>query len=126
MPPLREVPGSDPDPQPTPPVDPRAEDDPRGVDLWIMPYIEDSTLRPVLIVVMAHVVAFASPVVLLAVRDRSPGPIFATLILLGLTARGFRFEKNARGKFGAISWILVATWIFTGIAAYFANDMGIF
>jgi len=40
--------------------------------------------------------------------------------------RGFRYEKRERGFYGAISWILVATWIFTAIAAYFAGDMGLF
>ena len=57
-------------------LDPGVESDETGVDRrnavdrWVMPYITDSTLWPVLLVIMAHVVAFVAPVLLFAVRDR--------------------------------------------------------
>lgn len=123
---LREVPNpEEPNRDPNDPGRER-EEDPEGVDLWVMPYLLDPGLRPILIVVMAHVVAFTAPVLLLATRDRSPGPIIATLVLMILSYRGLRFEKRARGAYGAISIALGITWIFAGIAAWFANDMGIF
>lgn len=116
MPPLREVPG------PEEVIDPSGrEDDPHGVDLWVMPYIRDSTLWPVLIVLIAHVVAFVSPVLLLALRDRRPGPMVTGVVLVLLSLRGFHWEVQARRKFGAISWIIVTTWVASLVAAYFGD-----
>lgn len=89
--------------------------------MWIMPYLRDSSLWPVLIVLVVHVVAFVAPVMLYAVRDRRAGPIVALVILALLTLRGFRWEIHSRKKFGAISWLIVTTWIASCIAAYCAN-----
>jgi hypothetical protein len=48
------------------------EDEPMPfVDRWLLPYVEDSALWPVLIVLLAHVAAFVTPVTLFAIRDRS-------------------------------------------------------
>lgn len=96
-------------------------ENPQGVDMWIMPYLRDSTLWPVLIVLIVHVVAFVAPVMLYAVRDRRGGPIVALVILALLTLRGFRWEIHSRKKFGAISWLIVTIWIASCIAAYWAN-----
>lgn len=113
---LREVP---PDPASDEPVsDP---EDPHGVDMWIMPYLRDSSLWPVLVVLVLHVVAFVTPALLFAIREHRPGAIVAVGVLSLLTLRGFRWEIRSRGKFGAISWLIVATWISSLLAAYVAN-----
>jgi hypothetical protein len=96
-------------------------EDPQGVDMWIMPYLRDSSLWPVLVVMVVHVMAFVSPVLLYAVRDRRPGPIIALVVVSLLTLRGFRWEMRSRNKFGAISWLIVITWVASAIAAYFAS-----
>lgn len=98
----------------------RDAEEPRGVDLWIMPYITDSSLWPILIVLIIHVAAFLTPLVLYAVRGR-PGPAAATAIVVFLTLRGFHWERTARKKFGAISWLIVSCWLTSFVAAYFAN-----
>ncbi|MFT5441824.1 MAG: hypothetical protein ACI8W3_000866 [Myxococcota bacterium] len=112
MPNLREVPDRD-----DGSVNNLETDDPSGVDLWIMPYITDVSLWPVLVVIVVHVVAFVAPVILYAARGRS-GPIVATVIVVLLTFRGFYWERQTRNKFGAISWLIVTTWIASVIAAY--------
>lgn len=105
--------------------DPRDED-PHGVDLWIMPYIRDSSLWPVLIVLVAHVVAFVTPVLLFAVRDARIGPMIAIGVLAILTVKGFRWEMRTRRAFGAISWLIVVCWTASAIAAYFADRSNFF
>ena len=116
MPSLREVPDSQISDEPNPDVE-----DPQGVDMWIMPYLRDSSLWPVLVVFVVHAVAFIAPVLLYAVRDGRTGPIVAVGVVALLTLRGFRWEIRSRNKFGAISWVIVATWISSFVAAYFAN-----
>jgi hypothetical protein len=101
-------------------------EDPQGVDMWIMPYLRDVSLWPVLVVLILHVVAFISPIVLYAVRDRMIGPMVALGVVVLLTLRGFRWEMQSRGQFGAISWLFVATWTTSFVAAYFANLSGFF
>jgi hypothetical protein len=113
---LREVPPDTADDAPV-----SDSEDPHGVDMWIMPYLRDSSLWPVLVVLVLHVVAFVVPVLLFAARDRRTGAIFALGVLMLLTLRGFRWEIRSREKFGAISWLIVATWITSLLAAYLAN-----
>ena len=96
-------------------------DDPHGVDLWIMPYIRDSSLWPVLVVFILHIAAFLAPVLLYAVRDARIGPIVAVAVVGVLTLRGFRWEMRARNQFGAISWLIVVSWAVSAIAAFFAD-----
>lgn len=105
--------------------DPRGEE-PHGVDLWIMPYIRDSSLWPVLVVLMAHVVAFVTPVLLYAVRDARIGPIITMGVLSILTVNAFRWEVRTRGQFGAISWLIVVCWSASTIAGYFADRNNFF
>ena len=102
------------------------DEDPHGVDLWIMPYIRDSSLWPVLIVLIAHVVAFVTPVLLYAVRDARIGPMIAIGVLAILTVKGFRWEMRTRLAFGAISWLIVVCWTASAIAAYFADRSNFF
>ena len=99
----------------------RESEDPQGVDLWVMPYIRDSSLWPVLIVLIVHVVAFIAPLLLYAVRDQRIGPIIAMFFIAGMTLRGFRWEIRTRNEFGAISWLIVVSWIASFVAAYFAD-----
>jgi hypothetical protein len=107
--------------EPYPATTPTEDEEPRGVDLWIMPYLRDSALWPVLIVLIVHVVAFGTPILLYAVRDQRPGPIIGVAILVLLSLRGFVWEIRTRKTFGAISWLIVVSWISSFVAAYFAN-----
>ena len=97
------------------------DEEPSGVDLWIMPYLTDSSLWAVLIVLIIHVAAFVAPLVLYAVRDRRMGPGAATAIVVFLTLRGFYWERKTRKKFGAISWLIVTCWITSFVVAYFGD-----
>lgn len=101
--------------------DAERDEEPHGVDLWIMPYIRDVSLWPVLVVLIVHVVAFVTPVLLYAIRDSRTGPIFAIGIVVLLSLRGIYWEIRSRKTFGAISWLIVVSWVSSFVAAYFAN-----
>lgn len=107
------------DPPPT--AEDREAEDPHGVDLWVMPYLRDSSLWPVLVVLIAHVVAFIAPLMLYAVRDARGGPMIGMGIVAFFTIRGFRWEMRTRNQFGAISWLIVVSWVASAVAAFFAG-----
>ena len=100
---------------------PLRDEEPQGVDLWVMPYLRDSALWPVLVVLIAHVVAFVAPVLLYAVRDGRIGPRVAIGIVVLLSLRGIYWEIRSRKTFGAIAWLIVVCWLSSFVAAYFAN-----
>ncbi len=75
-----------------------AEDLEAGWQSWVMPYLEDSALGPVLIVIVIHVVAF----------------------------KLLRADIAHNGRLGKISWLLISTWLLSFIAAYASVMTGLF
>jgi len=99
-------------------------EDPRGVDMWVMPYLRDSTLWPVLFVMAAAVVAFVAPVMVYAFRDGQLRSFPALAVLAFLTFKIIRWEARERERFGAISRLIVILWGAAAIAAYLAGQRG--
>ena len=64
---------------------PRPEPAPRDwIDRFILPFVREPTLWPVLIVLIAHAVAFLGPAMLFAVRDQGRGSIAVLALLAAL------------------------------------------
>jgi hypothetical protein len=91
---------------------------------WLLPYVEDSTLWPVLVVVIAHAVAFVAPILLFAVRDGRATAMVATLGLGFLSVQTIRYELRRRQKVGALTWVLVITWVSSVAVAVAADRTG--
>jgi len=104
-----------------------AEDDdaPDAVERWVLPYFRDSSLWPVLLVVLAALIAFLASAVLYAVRDREPLGIVATGLLLVGSLRAIRWEWQVRGRFGAIGITLVVVWGLAALAAWYGARSGL-
>ena len=106
--------------------DTSAETEPRSnVERWVMPYFEDSSLWPVLLVVLAHIAAFMTPLVLMAVRDRTVPGIVCGLILAYFTFVSLRWEWRHRGRLGALAFGVGLVWLMAGLAAYYSDQIGI-
>jgi len=88
---------------------PRNEREPRGelwVDRWILPALRELTLLPLVLVVAGHVVAFAAPTLIFALRDRRIGAQMAVFGLIALTFGCVRFEVRRHGRPALLSaWI---------------------
>lgn len=92
-----------------------------GVDRWVMPYFEDPSLWPILLVLIAHLSMFVGLVLLFSIRDGS-GVAFAGLILaLYVSFRSILWEIRRRRLPGAISITVVVTWVLGGLAAYYGS-----
>ena len=107
---------------PTPPDDEESteREELRTRDI-VLRYFEDSALWPVLIVILAHVVALVGFILLLAVRDRNFGAIGATGGLFYLSFVIMRWEWRELGKLRTLSITVVVIWVLSAVAAYYGH-----
>jgi hypothetical protein len=87
------------------------------LERWVLPYLRDSTLWPILLVLVAHVVAFLAPLILWAARDGGAASLATVGAFAALTGAGFWLERRQRGGIGAFSALLVCTWLLAGALA---------
>ena len=107
-------------------TDAPAEPRPTIVERAIATLFEESTLWPILIVVLGHVAAFLAPVVILAVRERRPAAGVAFLGALVLSGLAVRSEWSRAGRPGPQTAFVALSWILTGVFAWAANRWQVF
>ena len=90
------------------------------IDRHLLPAIRDPALLPVVLVVVGHVVAFVTPALLYAMRERSIPSMLAIAAMAVLSAEVVRFEVRNRRKL-TLSRIVVGTWLAAVAAAFAAN-----
>jgi hypothetical protein len=104
--------------------DDEREDEEGGIEFWLTPYLTDFALLPVTLVVIAHAVAFLASVMVFAVRDRMSFAI-AGLGLLGYGSfLAIRHEARRTGSLGALTAVIIVTWLLSMVAAYVAGPAG--
>jgi hypothetical protein len=102
--------------------------EPRGelwVDRWILPALRELTLLPIVLVVVGHLVAFAAPMLIFALRDRNLGAQLALLGLLALSFECARFEFRRYGHPALLSAWIGVTWLASIAAAWAGNRYAI-
>ncbi|MDH3210981.1 MAG: hypothetical protein OEM05_00680 [Myxococcales bacterium] len=93
---------------------------------WLLPFVHDSTLWPVLLVVIGHAAAFLAPALLLAVRDRRLAAQAAVLILAALTVTSVWQEVRQQRRPGALNGVILCVWLLGGVLAVLADRYGVF
>jgi len=83
-------------------------------------------LWPVLLVVIAHVVAGIAPLLIFALRDGSRGSAATLVALGGATLLGVGLELRGRRRPGSVSAILLATWLASAAGAVLCLRYGLF
>ena len=99
------------------PEDPRADQSP-SLERFIMHYLEDSALWPIVIVIIGHLVALASFALLFAVRERRVSAALATAVMLWGSFLALRWEYRRHGHLGIITVLLAITWLVSALTAY--------
>ena len=79
------------------------------VERWILPFVHESTLWPILLVLIGHAAAFLTAALLIGVRDRGLGAIAAVLGLLFLSGRVVYYEWTCRRRPAALCGVVLAT-----------------
>lgn len=93
------------------------------IDRWVLVFVREPTLWPVLLVVVAHAVAFLGPLLLHVFRDGGAFAAAVLALLAGLSVAGLAWEWRRRGV-GALTGLLAATWALSGAAALAADRFG--
>ena len=115
-----------PDPHDSP-SETEAEDDsePRGLDRWILPYLTDSALWPVTLVLLATLAMFGAAILLMALRGRN---LFAVAALVILAVGSFEtlFRSVRRRRLGAAGILIPSLWLLAALVAFAAARYGLF
>lgn len=108
---------------------PQRADDEAGldkVDRFVLIFLRESTLWPILIVIVGHIVVFIAPVLLLATRDRRPSAMAMTVVLGWLSFSLVRFDRKRSGKLAQLSALALVVWMLAIATAVVAHWTGIF
>lgn len=87
--------------------------------------LREPSLWPLWLVVMGHAVAFLTPVVVFALRDRGLPALAALAILLVATGSRIHADLETRGGIVLLTRILLAIWVLAGITAWAAAHWGV-
>ncbi len=101
-----------------------AERDRSRLDTWLGPFLTDSLLWPVGIVMGASLALFGSAILLLAM-ERNAFAWVTLLALLAATADGLRGDLRRR-RLGPGGIVIVAVWALSILAAVAAAQLGLF
>jgi hypothetical protein len=96
------------------------------VERWLMPFVYEPTLWPVLLVLVGHAAAFGTALLLLGLRDRSPPALLALVLLAVMSVQVLRYELACRGRPAALSGVLGAGWLVSGALAWVADRYDVF
>ncbi|MFQ5698135.1 MAG: hypothetical protein ACE5IL_07605 [Myxococcota bacterium] len=95
------------------------------LERWLLPYMRESLLWPVLAAIVGHIVAVVAPALLYALRDHSPLGALALALLLALSVGGAHEEVRQCGRPGALGGVILVTWILSGAVALAADHYGL-
>jgi len=94
------------------------------VERHILPFIQESTLWPVLLVVIGHAGVVIALAILMAVLDRNPIAWLALAALAVLSLRVPAYEVNRWRRPGALSAIALSVWLLAAGLAAVAHHYG--
>jgi hypothetical protein len=97
---------------------------PAWIEQWVLPYVREPVLRPVLIALLGHVVVVLVPVLLAVVRTRDGWAMGLLGAALALTAWAVWTELRAIGRPGAVALTAAASWLGTFGFAWLADATG--
>jgi hypothetical protein len=95
------------------------------VEGWIRTMLGEPLLGPLFAVLVAHLVAFLAPVIVLAIRDRHIAALGALAILLVGSGSALLRDAKRYGRPGPLGGTLLAAWLLAGTAAWAAGHYGI-
>lgn len=98
---------------------------PPWVQDWVLPYLDDSILWPVLFSLLGHVVIVIVPLMLQVLRYQNAGALMILLILLMGSGHLIRMELQALGKPRALTAVLVLMWLSSIPCVWFAEKTGV-
>ncbi len=98
---------------------------PEFVRTWVLPYIKEPTLWPVLIAVLGHVVLLIALDLLAVYRSGDAGAVIMLALMLAGTVYLVQRELRIVGGIAGVSITLVGSWLASVAAAVGAEWSGV-
>ena len=114
------------DPHPQAPETQADEPADSRVERLLRPFVEDTMLWPVGIVILAHAIAFMTPVLVMGLRDRRPVFLLALFLMIGMTVVHIGERVRGQGGVGVTGGALLSIWVGAGAAAWLSAHYGLF
>jgi len=108
---------------------PAREDEDEGrdrVDRFVLVFVRESTLWPILIVIVGHMVVFIAPVMLIAARELRPSALVAMAVLVWLSVNLVRYDRRRAGRLSQLTALALVVWTLSVVTAVAAHWYGIF
>jgi len=92
----------------------------------VLPYLTNSALGPVWIVILLHIVAVLGFLIIVVFRDGRAGGAVPMLFFIGFSLQSLRFELRHQKRLGAIALSVTFTWVVAILFAYGSSAIGLF
>lgn len=99
---------------------------PEWMENWVIPYVREPALWPVLLALLGHVVVALVPMMLATVRDQAGWAILGLLALSALSAWLVGFEVRRFHRPRGVTLAVVSTWLVSVGLAWLADRTGTF
>jgi len=103
-----------------------AAERPDFVDRFVRPFVQESTLWPVLVVVIGHAAVGIALLLLQGVRDGSLAAWAALALLAWLSLHAPVYEARRQRRPGPLSAIVLAGWALGAVLAALADRAGFY
>ena len=103
----------------------QADGDARGTDEWLAPFITDSSLWPVLLVVASCLSTLGAAVLVAGLYHQN---LAAAAALLGLAWISFdvgKRRRRANGRLGILGWSILSLWALSATIGGIAIGLGL-
>lgn len=91
---------------------------PSRLERAVLPFVREPTLWPILLVLVAHVVVFVAPLLVVAWRDGGGWAIAGLCVTGALSATASVLEIRDRRRPGSITALLAVVWLLCGAGAW--------
>lgn len=99
---------------------------PGRLDVWILPFFQDSALWPVLIVALLSLATFGAAILLVALDTRNKFAIAALALLVWMSGDVAWRDLRRRRRLGPICALILALWLLSGLLALAALRLGLY
>jgi len=91
----------------------------------LLPYLREQTLWPVLVAILAHLIALMSPLLVLALRDGHRWSLVGVGVFVLLTAGLVGLDVRERRRPGLVAAFCALIWSLCGLGAFAVLHFGI-
>ncbi len=98
---------------------------PLWVERFVLPFVRDSSLLPILIAIIGHFSIALAPLLLWVFRAHNPVGAAALLGFLVLSVEVVSLDLKAARRPAGLSAVLFSTWALAGLFAWIGNRYGL-